>query len=206
MTVLLPSMFALGFLHGLGMDHLVAIATLVRGSAAGRRQSSAIWLGLKFGLGHMTLLAVAACAGILLRFTVPARFETAMEFTGGLVLVALGLWVMLDLRRGPDVTHAHKEEGHSHLAWGLGAVFALGEIRFLLVMVPVLLAPSFGVALLCAGLFGAGLVLSVSLYGLLAAYLLDLAGRDRTLDRWTGALTGAASLVMGGYWILRSRM
>ena len=208
MTVLLPSMFALGFLHGLGMEHLMAITTLVRGTTAGRPQSSVFWLGLKFGLGHMSLLAVAACAGLLLRFTVPPRFELSMEFAGGLLLVALGLRVLLDLRgnRGVIHAHAHEEHNHSHMAWGLGAIFALGEIRFLLVMVPVLLAPSFGVALLCAGLFGAGLILSVSLYGLLAAYLLGLAGRDRTLDRWTGALTGTASLLMGGYWLLRSHI
>ena len=226
MPVLLASMFALGFLHGLGMDHLMAITTLVRGGVTGRRASSVVWIGLKFGLGHMSLLAVAAGAGLLLRFTVPPRFELAMESTGGLLLVALGLWVLLDLRGDRWVIHAHSHEHepspphthvhlhrhgltehrHSHLAWGLGAVFALSGIRSLLVMVPVVLAPSFGVALLYIGLFGAGIVLSMSLYGWLAACLLGLAGRNRILDRWTGALTGTASLVMGGYWLFRSQI
>lgn len=220
MAALLATMFVLGLLHGLGMDHVMAITTLVRRGASGR---SAAWIGVKFGLGHMGVLAVAAAAGLLLRFTVPARFELAMETTGGLLLLGLGVWVLLDLRGDSWVVHVHphehnqdkahshvhvhrhglEEHRHSHLAWGLGAVFALSGVRSLLVMVPVVLAPRFSVALLYILLFGLGIVLSMSLYGWLASQFFRLASRDRTLDRLAGALTGVASLALGGYWLLK---
>ncbi len=228
MTLLLATMFGLGVLHGLGMDHVMAITTLVRRGGSRPRASSPAWLGVKFGLGHMTVLAVAAVAGLLLRFTVPIGFELAMERAGGLMLLALGVWVLLNQRTGQWVLHAHSHEhgqgkphshfhlhthgleghdtdqhGHSHLAWGLGAAFALSGVRSLLVMVPVVLAPRFSVALAFIALFGLGIVFSMSIFGWMASRLFLLAGKDQTLDRWAGALTGLASLALGGYWLLR---
>ena len=212
-------MFGLGILHGLGMDHVMAITTLVR---RGGSRAEAAWTGIKFGLGHMGVLGLAAAGGLLLRFTIPARFELAMERLGGMLLVALGVWVLLGLRGRNWVIHSHphehdpaqsvhthvhvhrhglEEHRHSHLAWSLGAVFALSGVRSLLVMVPVVLAPRFVVALVYILLFGLGIVVSMSLYGWMVAHLFSLASKDRFLDRLAGALTGVASLAMGGYWI-----
>ncbi len=231
MKPLLATMLGLGVLHGLGMDHVMAITTLVRRGGSRQTVSAPAWVGLKFGLGHMVVLAVAAAAGLLLRFTVPAGFELAMERAGGLMLLALGVWVLLDLRSDHWVLHAHPHEHghgkphthlhlhrhgleehgkdphhHSHLAWGLGAAFALSGVRSLLVMVPVVLAPRFSVALVYIALFGLGIVLSMSVFGWTATRLFLLAGKDKALDRWAGALTGVASLILGGYWILKSQI
>jgi hypothetical protein len=219
MSAVLATMFGLGFLHGLGLDHLMAIATLVRKGGSFR---SSVWTGLRFGLGHMCLLAAAAAAGLVLRISIPARLESALEVLGGLLLIGLGIWVALDVKSANWVVHAHphehgadrhshlhvhrtglNEHRHSHLAWGLGAVFALSGVRSLLVMVPVVLAPSFGVALAYVLLFGLGIVAAMSLFGLAATQAYRFTGRDRALDRWASLLTGAASVLLGGYWVLQ---
>ena len=48
-------MFILGFLHGLGSDHLMAITTLV---SRGAKSKEALMVGLRFGLGHMATLVL----------------------------------------------------------------------------------------------------------------------------------------------------
>src|SRR5690349_20496227 len=156
-------MLALGFLHGLGADHLMAIAALSLATPLGpARYGRAFWLALRFAMGHALLLSCGAAAVLLFGWQIPARFEQAGEFVGGCLLIALGLsggWLAWT---GRIWAHAHPHEhGHHHLQrlhshWhlhvghrhthrsavhtglpgALGAIFAVSGLRALILALP----------------------------------------------------------------------
>src|SRR4030095_6377801 len=89
-------MLALGFLHGLGADHLMAIAALSLATPLGpARYARAVGLGVKFAVGHALLLAFGAGLVLFFGWQIPARFEQGGEFLGGCLLIILGLAVGL---------------------------------------------------------------------------------------------------------------
>src|SRR6187402_1530948 len=92
--VLTGSMLALGFLHGLGADHLMAIAALSLATPLGpARYARAFGLALRFAVGHAVLLALGAGLVLFFGWQIPVRFEQGGEFIGGCLLIALGLAV-----------------------------------------------------------------------------------------------------------------
>ncbi|HEA64923.1 MAG TPA: hypothetical protein ENI02_02140 [Candidatus Aminicenantes bacterium] len=159
---LLWVMFILGFLHGLGSDHLMAMTTLV---SRGAKSREALVVGLRFGLGHMATLVFIGSLGIILNFTIPPSLQKGSEILGGTLLVLLGGWTLYDSLKGKFYSHghihAHSEQNHQHphfhlwgrhkashlhlhLATFLGSAFALSGIGALLVAIPVVLAESVG--------------------------------------------------------------
>ena len=80
-------MLALGFLHGLGADHLMAIAALSLATPLGpARYARAFGLALRFAVGHALLLAVGAGLVLFFGWQIPVRFEQGGEFIGGCLL------------------------------------------------------------------------------------------------------------------------
>jgi hypothetical protein len=225
--MLLSSALALGFLHGLGPDHLMAITALSVGAPTLSRGRDALVLALRFACGHVVLLAVAALGGAWLGATVPRVAEEAGELLAGILLVALGLACALALltRRvyghthphGPDGrshwhmhvggAHRHATRGHAHLPSLLGAAFAISGVRALTIVgaqgikpgsLP-LLGP-----ILLALLFACGLILSMTLFGLLLGGVLSTRAASR-MGQGASWLTAAASTLLGVYWMLASR-
>src|SRR5258706_13044918 len=92
LRVLSGSMLALGFLHGLGADHLMAIAALSLATPLGpARYGRAFWLAVRFAVGHAVLLSAGAAAVLLFGWQIPVRFEQTGEFVGGCLLILMGL-------------------------------------------------------------------------------------------------------------------
>ena len=82
-------MLALGFLHGLGADHLMAIAALSLATPLGpARYARAFGLALRFAVGHAVLLALGAGLVLFFGWQIPVRFEQGGEFIGGCLLIA----------------------------------------------------------------------------------------------------------------------
>jgi hypothetical protein len=226
---LFSSAVALGFVHGLGADHLMAIAALSvdrRGRPAGgpAARRRALGVAVRFACGHALLLGLGAAAALLLGCSVPAVVERGGEILGGLLLVGLGaagLWATLS---GRVYGHAHPVSGREpawHLHLGrperhpapadhdsrlplvVGAVFAVSSLRTL-----VLLEPFDGVApgarlpvlVLLVLFFAAGVLLSMSLFGVALARAMSTRTAER-LGRAAGVATAAASLALGLYWI-----
>ena len=78
--VLTGSMLALGFIHGLGADHLMAIAALSLATPLGpARYGRAFWLALRFAVGHALLLSIGAAVVLFFGWQIPLRVEQ----TGG---------------------------------------------------------------------------------------------------------------------------
>ena len=224
MPLLATSALGLGFLHGLGADHLMAIAAL---SVHGRGRGSdvrAVHTAFGFAVGHTIVLAVGAAAAVIFGIVVPAGMTAGAERVGGALLVvfgAIGVWTIFS---GRTYTHIHPEiggrsrwhihlglpvrrhvmHGHSIVPALMGAVFAFSSLRALMLLQPfgsqaaLLTLP---VLLVLIALFGLGILLSMSLFGVILTRLFSLRVVER-LGQLAAAVVAIASMVLGGYWIV----
>ncbi len=192
---LVVSALLLGFVHGLGADHLLAIAALATGERSGAAaRARALGVAVRFATGHALFLAVGTSTVILLGWTVPVAVEQAGERLGGALLVGLGafgLWAAatrrvyghvhgdLDEPRPHWHLHVGRTDRHptpaahvSHLPTLIGALFAVSSLRTLSLLAPLGVGPREPTVLTVLGLvllFGLGILTSMSLFGVLLA-------------------------------------
>ncbi len=223
---LTSSALALGFLHGLGADHLMAIAALSTGAPASGLRARSFRVALGFAIGHAVLLACGSALVLIAGWTIPALVERAGELAGGWILIALGvagLWATITQRvyghRHPVGAAAHarwhlhlglpahhpQPDHHSSVPTILGGVFAISGLRALTMLAPfgarasaLSLLPMLGLVLV----FAVGVLLSMSLFGIVLAESL---GRVRleAAGHAAAALTAVASVALGAYWVFR---
>jgi hypothetical protein len=231
-VVLFSSALALGFLHGLGADHLMAIAALSLGAAGDSpalRRARAFGVAVRFAVGHALLLAVGAGALVALGWSLPVIVERGGEVLGGALLVvlgAIGLWGALS-GRVYGHSHQHGREprphwhlhisvrggkeprhplpaAHSHLPTILGAAFAISSLRALTMLAP------FG-----DSLGGSPLPMLLTLIGVFAVgILLSMslfgvafarllsAAVAARLGRAAAAIMAVAAIGLGVFWIV----
>lgn len=228
--ILISSALVLGFIHGLGADHLMAIAALSTGDGAvalPERRAHALGVAVRFAMGHALLLAIGAGLLITLGWSLPLVVERGGEVLGGTLLIvmgAAGLWGAA-AGRVYGHSHAHGNEpaahwhlhvgrperhplatAHSHLPTIVGAAFAVSSLRALTLLTP------FGDAAAAAPLpallgliavFGVGILLSMSLFGVAFARLMSVAAIAR-LGRGAAIVMALASISLGAFWILNA--
>jgi len=105
--------FVLGLKHAVEADHLAAVSAIVseRKSLWGSSLVGGLW-----GVGHTIALLVAGVAVILFQLRIGERTELALEFTVGLMLIALGANALRKLARGGRLhLHAHRHGGRAHV-------------------------------------------------------------------------------------------
>ena len=217
MLGVLATMFGQGLLHGVGPDHCLAIGSLA--SRGGLRRALAV--SLRFGVAHTAVLAVCAMVAALAGVAIPARWERALEIVGGLSLLALGVWTVLDARavathdHGDGRAHVHLfDDGHAasepravrdearvagSLSAVAGAVFGLSGVRALVVLLPVTVQRAPLVIALSVLLFGAGVVVSMLGVGWLAQ---GVGARARRIERALRLVVGVASMAVGAWWVV----
>ena len=225
--MLLATALVLGFLHGLGADHLMAIAALsVDGAVAtpAARRTRALAVAIRFAVGHALLLGVGAALIVLAGWTIPAIVERGGEVLGGTLLVVIGAVALAGIFSGRVYghTHVHGREpqphwhlhvgrpdrhparlSHSHLPTIIGAAFAISSLRALAALTP------FGGRIggaplpLLAGLiavFAVGILLAMSLFGVALARMLSAHALHR-VGRAAAVLVAASSILLGAAWI-----
>jgi nickel/cobalt exporter len=225
--ILLSTALALGFLHGLGADHLMAIAALSLGPGgepAAIKRARALAVAVRFAVGHAVLLALGASALLLLGWSLPIVVERGGELLGGFLLIvlgAIGLWgVSAGRVYGHSHLHGHETAphwhlhigkrdrhpmpgAHSHLPTIIGAAFAVSSLRALTLLAP--FGDRIGAAPLpmLIGLitvFAAGILLSMSLFGVAFAGFMNARVVAR-LGRAAGVMMALSSVALGVYWI-----
>jgi nickel/cobalt exporter len=226
-VLLISSALALGFLHGLGADHLMGIAALSLGSSGETpavQRARALGIAVRFAAGHAILLAAGAGALIALGWSLPIAVERGGEILGGALLIVfggIGLWGVA-AGRVYGHTHRHLDEpaahwhlhigapdrhpmaaAHSHLPTIVGAAFAISSLRALTMLAP--FGDTVGGATLpmLLGLivvFGLGILLSMSLFGVAFASFMSARVVAR-LGRLAAGATGIASIALGVFWI-----
>jgi len=115
----------LGLRHASDPDHLAAVTTLVAGDDAGRVRRAGR-LGLTWGLGHATALLVFGVPIVLYRSYLPAPVESGAETAVGIMIVALGAWLLVRWRRGVFKAHAHARARGPVQAYAIGLVHGTG--------------------------------------------------------------------------------
>jgi hypothetical protein len=227
--ILISSALALGFLHGLGADHLMAIAALSIGPGEpadrpGVRRARALGIAVRFAAGHAALLGLGAGALITLGWSLPLVVERGGEVLGGLLLIALGAAGLCGVAAGRVYGHSHRHGGepaahwhlhigrpdhhplpaaHSHLPTIVGAAFAVSSLRALALLAPFGTradAAPLPVVLGLVAVFGVGILLSMALFGVAFARFMSAAVVAR-LGGAAGAFMAAASILLGVYWI-----
>jgi nickel/cobalt exporter len=221
--------FLLGFLHGLGADHLLAIAALSIGevapAAAGSRR--AMRVAMQFACGHALLLTVGAAGAAAVGWHWPIAFERVGERLAGTLLVALGVAGLWAVGTGRVYVHSHGQADppqahwhwhfgrahrhprpgrHRHLPTLLGAVFAVSGLRAMTTLAPLGssgAAPSLLWVIGLILLFALGIVSSMALFGVVLARVLS-SRAIAAVGRAAAFVTAAASLTLGLYWVMTS--
>lgn len=88
--------FTLGLRHGIDWDHMAAIADL-SGSAPDRRRGFVLSLGYAFG--HAVVVFVLGVVLLSFGASIPDGLDQWMGRVVGMTLVALGVWVIVELTR-----------------------------------------------------------------------------------------------------------
>ena len=225
--MILFSALTLGFLHGLGADHLMGIAALSVAPTANAPSPRARALGIavRFAVGHALLLGAGAAALILLGWSLPVIVERSGEVLGGTLLIGLGVIGTWGALSGKVYGHSHAHAGepaahwhlhigprahhpapsaHSHIPTIIGAAFAISSLRALTMLAPFgdrVGDASLSLLLALVAVFAVGILLSMSLFGVAFARLMS----TRAIVRMGSAvalLMAVASVALGGYWIV----
>jgi nickel/cobalt transporter (NicO) family protein len=229
-VILLSSALLLGILHGLGADHLMAIAALSLGpggEAPAVKRARAFGVAVRFAIGHALLLTLGAGALIVLGWSLPLVVERGGEVLGGMLLVVLGgvgLWGVTAGRVYAHThTHGHETDphwhlhigrrdrhpmpgAHSHLPTVIGAAFAVSSLRALTLLTPFggrLGGAPLPMLLGLITVFAAGILLSMSLFGVAFAGLMTTS-RVTRLGHAAGGAMALASIALGVFWIIRA--
>jgi hypothetical protein len=97
---LLLTALGLGLRHGIDWDHIAAIADL-SGTAQTRRRGFV--LSMTYALGHGVVVFALGTLAIAFGLAVPSGLDAWMGRIVGLTLIALGVWILLELlRKGRD--------------------------------------------------------------------------------------------------------
>lgn len=221
---LAASALFLGFLHGLGGDHLMAIAALSVDGRSDRGRARVIRTAVGFAFGHTVVLGIGAILAVVFGIVLPAAVSSGAERAGGLILIALGFLGLWGIASGRAYGHIHRERDgrsrwHLHLSnpsthpiahahpvvpTAMGAVFAVSSLRALMLLQPFgasAQALALPVVLPLVALFGLGILLSMSLFGVLLARVLSIRAVSVLGQAATG-LVAVASILLGGYWIV----
>lgn len=216
LVIALSAAFVLGVEHAFEPDHVVAISTIVTQS---RGLVKALKTGSLWGLGHTVTLFVAGILVILLRVQFPANISSTFELFVGAMLVALGLWALLNVKRKKLHFHVHTHAGrthahihshkegpsheHAHLPFSVGVIHGLAGSGALVILVMSTMVDVFqGLFFIVA--FGGGLVFAMSMIGSAINLPLSFGGKLSALvGSAFAAVAGLLSVALGGFVVLR---
>lgn len=219
--------FLLGFVHAVDVDHAVAVSAYVSTRPS---LGAAARFGLRWALGHSLTVVVAGAVLLILDLRWSERFDIWAERGVGVMLVAVGAWALWSLRslhyHGPpdhgDHAHLHvhprarhpHEHGHTalggqrhHHPRGIGLVgmlHGLAGTTGVLALVPIGLMESRLAGLAYLLLFCAGVVAGMVMFAMVVAWALtQAAGRSVAWGRRLSQAAAAASVLVGGVWLIR---
>jgi hypothetical protein len=126
LLLVLAAAMLLGLRHASDPDHLAAVTTLVAGGD-GRSGRRAARLGMTWGVGHATSLFAFGLPIVLWRAYLPEPVQSGAETLVGLVIVALGAWLLVRWRRGAFAhAHVHTRARTPAQAYAIGVVHGMG--------------------------------------------------------------------------------
>jgi ABC-type nickel/cobalt efflux system permease component RcnA len=226
-AVVLAVALGLGLKHAADPDHLAAVSTLIASEPEhGTRRAGR--LGLAWGLGHATTLALFGLPIVLFNAYLPDVAQRGAEALVGLVIMFLAVRLLVRWRRGHFHAHPHRHghTEHRHLhphdhqgashehahrpearlgrspaqAYGIGLVHGMGGSAGVGVLV---LATISGQAEAVAALmvFALGTALSMAALSSVLGYAITRGPVLRRMLAFAPA-TGVLTLAFGGWYAL----
>ena len=204
---------------------IAALSVDPTATTASARRARALGVAVRFAIGHAILLAVGAGLLVLVGWSIPSVVERGGEMLGGTLLIVMGTVTLWGLGSGRVYGHSHRHgheprahwhlhvgrrdhhptpTSHSHLPTMIGAAFAVSSLRALAMLTP--FGNRLGTAPLTLLLslilvFAAGILLSMSLFGVALARVLSTRALEQ-IGEGAGALVGLSSVVLGLAWVM----
>jgi nickel/cobalt exporter len=214
MDLLLPVIagFVLGCIHAFDADHVVAVTAF---ASKNPQPLKAARFGIVWGLGHTATLLVLGLVSIAFKFAIPPVVESFAELLVGVLLVAIGLWVLAGvLRQKRTHIHKHTHDGvghihfhshehntdhdHSHSMFLVGATHGFAGTASVMILVPLAVSQSLVASSLYLLLFGFGTMVAMGTFAFLLGSVSSKAGvRIPVLQ----AIAGTVGIVIGFVWI-----
>jgi ABC-type nickel/cobalt efflux system permease component RcnA len=203
-----------------GPDHLAAIGPLAI------TQRHRPWLvGVRWGIGHSTGVALVGALALLLREVLPIeRISAVGERLVGVLLIGIGLWALQRALRSRLHAHRHVHEGaehahahlhvqgahdapaahlHTHAAVGIGVLHGLAGSSHFIGVLPALAFPTLAQAATYVGSYAAGTIASMAVFaGLMGALAARPAFDGPRAYRALMSSTAVAAIVVGGVWLV----
>lgn len=204
-----------------GPDHLAAIAPLAL------QQQQRPWLvGVRWGVGHSTGVAIVGVLSLALREVLPVeRLSEWGERIVGVMLIGIGLWGIRRARSthvhlhrhahdGTEHAHAHVHANHSphempaahahtHAAVGIGVLHGLAGSSHFLGVLPALALPTMAAAAGYVGMFAVGTIASMGTFaGMMGLFATRPAFHGETAYRALLAVCSVAAIGVGVAWLV----
>ncbi|MBI2618552.1 MAG: sulfite exporter TauE/SafE family protein [Ignavibacteriales bacterium] len=204
----------LGTVHAFDADHMTAVTAFASTQAGVKRGAM---FGLVWGLGHSTTLVILGAASVAFKFVIPPIMVSVAELSVGLLLVAIGVWVLCDVfhrkkihlhKHSHDgVEHAHfhshrldNEHRHKHSLFLVGATHGFAGTASVMVVIPIAMTQSLLTAVLYFLCFSIGTIGAMALFASFLGAVTRRAGTTRVLP-WLQGTAGIASVCMGLVWL-----
>lgn len=219
LIALLSMGFTFGLLHALDADHVMAVSSMSSSREKFQsRAKSTFAFCARWALGHGGVLCVLAAALLAFELQLPAWLNTGAEKLVGVILIALGFWILWSFKQNKVRLriHAHGDHVHAHLADEThsskavsehGPVF-VGITHGLAGSAPVLaLLPTLELANSTWGfvyvlLFSLGVLCMMMIFGLGFGYVQTRLIRfSSRLFEWSRVLVASISIGFGAYWL-----
>ncbi len=202
--------FLLGLKHALDADHIAAVSTMISQTKDLKKSFS---LGALWGLGHTATLFLVGTVILGWKLVIPEKLVWSFEILVGIVLIALGLDVLYQIRKrklhihehshGDKQTHVHlhshefsESHHHAHRSFGLGLLHGLAGSGALTLLV-LATAPGLWQGLLFIGVFGAGSILGMLLASTIISLPFLVTANFAKLNYVVQTTAGIASIAVG---------
>jgi len=210
LIIALSAAFVLGLEHAFEPDHVVAVSTI---AAQNKGLIKSIATGSLWGLGHTVALLIAGIIVILLRVQFPAGISTAFETAVGFMLIILGVWAILNVRKNKMHFHVHAHDGkthvhlhshreteshdHKHIPFSVGLVHGLaGSVALVILVMSTMADITQGLFFIAA--FGGGSILAMSMISSALTLPLTFGGKvSKSVPTIFSTGTGILSLILG---------
>lgn len=221
LATMLPVAFGLGLLHALDADHIMAVTGM---SSTRTSWRASLGFCASWALGHAGALLLIGVAVLLLGAAVPTTLSALAEQAVALVLMAIGLWVLWDIRQRRLHIHFHTHDGlpghvhwdvphdrsaqshqHDHRPLMVGMLHGIAGSAPLLALLPASNSQSAWFVLAYLGLFGIGVFIAMLVFGGVLGRVMEwFANRGKQVITLIRLLVASGSIGMGGYLMLGS--
>jgi len=192
--------FLLGIKHSFDADHLVAVSSYL---TRARRTRSAVRLGVYWALGHMVTAAAITAVLFTFKDIFLSQYLSSFESLVAIMLIAIGVLAVKDIRNlhshrhshGGFVhshPHIHNKNGHHHKHMlGIGIVHGLASNDELLILITLSIGLSSILGLFVGiAVFSVGVIVGMVVF---SAIMNTLAGSRG--ERFRATLVGGSGLL-----------